>query len=443
MARLLPLLAGASLIACANEIPTAVDERLLPVDPVTFEVRLPWSQFASDLTVLGGFGRAEQLGVGLLAREFQGTFDARTLMHLNQLPLAAQVSDSLGTTRTDSVLTFVAGHLRITLDTMTSTRGPVRVTLGRTLVPWDVHTATWEHAIDTLNRQLPWPEAGGGPIDTLGIGEWNEFQGDSMFIALSAAGIAVLADSTSDRGLLMSVETPGERVDVTDVQLRLDTRPSVHRDTMITLVVDIRDLTFIYNPPPTPPAEELRVGGVPSWRSLLTLELPETVVGPPDACARVGCPIALTAERVNHAGLVLTSSPTGPAFQPSDSLGIEVRAVLAPEVLPKSPLGPPLLLSGSGLTVGARLPASAFLTGGAQQAEIPITPIVQRFMSGETAPGERSSGTIALLSLICRIEIGTCSEVASISYASFVGPGQPGEPHLRLILTVFDRVKLP
>ena len=49
MPRLLPLFMVATFAACENEVPTALDEGLLPVKPVTLEVRLPWSQFATRL----------------------------------------------------------------------------------------------------------------------------------------------------------------------------------------------------------------------------------------------------------------------------------------------------------------------------------------------------------------------------------------------------------
>ena len=48
--------------------------------------------------------------------------------------------------------------------------------------------------------------------------------------------------------------------------------------------------------------------------------------------------VPLTADRITHAGLVLTTRPVEAAFRPSDSLGVQARAVIAPEVLPKSPI---------------------------------------------------------------------------------------------------------
>jgi hypothetical protein len=442
--RLLPLLGAATLAACENEVPTALDERLLPVGPVTVEVRLPWSQFASNPRVLGGFGSASEVGLFFLANSYQGTLNARTLFHLGEFPVEVSVRDTAGTTRTDTQLSFIGASIMVRFDADASTNtGPVTIAAERTLSEWDAGSATWEHAIDTLGSRVAWAQPGGGPVAPLGRADWDERAADSLLIALDSAAVATLADTASDRGIRLALETPGHRLQIKTIQLQLQVRPSVRPDTLLVMPVNPRDWTFVYTPPPAPPTGELRVGGIPSWRSVFTIGLPASVAGSAEACARVTCPLQLTPERITHAGLVLTTAPTEAAFRPTDSLAIEARAVLAPEALPKSPLGEPLYVAEIGRTVGASLPFAGFAPGDPRPVELAITPLIQDLVRGTTPSGTRASPTLALLSLHCPSAITQCFESRSLTFASFAGPGQPGEPYLRILLTVAGRLELP
>ena len=429
------LLAAAALVACDDELPTSVDGDLIPVDPVTVEVRIPWSAFASDLAVWGGYGSPRQLGHGILARDFEGTLDARTLARFTTIPRVASVRDTTGTVRPDSALTYVGGRLLLRFDTLASTAdAPVTVSAGRTLHRWDVSSATWELAVDTLGVQDPWPEEGGGPVAPMGTAAWDPAEGDSALVELDSAMVAALTDTADvERGIRLSLETPGERLQVSGVSLRLDARPSINPDTVVQLTAIDRELTFIYAPFPEPPPEGVRVGGVPAWRTTFGVRLPETLSGPPALCAAVGCPLRLTPEAVSHAELVLTTRPTSPAaFQPTDTVRLDVRAVLAPERLPKAPLGGSFLAS-LGLT-GAPIPASAFAAGGARTVAVPLTPFVRALVDEVEEGEDPPPSTLALLSVF---------EPISISFASFVGPGEAGEPYLRLLVTASDPVELP
>ena len=434
--RLLPLLA-AVLGACQDQLPTAVGPALAPVRPLTFEVILPWSEFVSDARVLGGFGRPVQTGSGLVAHEFGGEVEAHTLVRMAEFPRAANVVDSLGTTRKDTLLTFLDATLFVTFDTTSnSSTGSVTLQLERILEPWDARTAGWELAVDSVGERTPWGEPGGGPVEPIAGTTWFPQTGlDGQFF-LNAATLALLGDTTrNDRGLRIRLATPGHRLDITGVRLDLRTSPSINQDNTVLLSVGLSELTYVYTPtPPAPEPDELRAGGVPAWRSVLTLGLPASVPGNPAVCARLSCPVPLTAGRLNHAGLLLTTEPTEPAFVPTDPIQFEVRGVLAPEFLPKSPLGAPLFLDTLGLAVGTTVPESAFHPGGARVVEIPITPIVRSLLSGSTLSGFRPTPTIALMELF---------EPISFTFGSFVGPGRSGEPRLRLVLTVSDQVALP
>jgi hypothetical protein len=448
--RLLPLALAATLAACENQSPAALDETVVPVGPITVEVHVPWSQFATNLQVFGGFGSPHDLiGRGYLANQYQGTLNARTLDQFFAFPTQTTVNDSTGTSLTDSNLTFIGGDLMVRFDADASTNTkPVKISLAQPTQTWDSATANWTNAVDSLGVKIPWAEPGGGPVVPLASTVWDKAQGDSILIHLDSATVAILgdtavADSARARGVRLSLDTPGERLQIKFMQLELTTRPSVHRDTLVTLVVDVAAQTFLYTPTPTPPTTGLRVGGIPAYRSTLTLALPKTVQGSADACAHVQCPLQLTADRITHAGLVLTTKPVEAAFRPTDSLGVQARTVLSPLQLPKSPIGDALFTDLNGRIIGASVPFAGFALGTPKTVEVPLTPVIKDLVSGKTTAGIAAPSAIALMSLRCPTDLTVCYESSSLTYAAFAGPGEPGEPYLRLVLTVSGKLDLP
>ena len=444
--RLLPLFLAASLAACKDQLPTSVDEQLLPVGPVSIEVRLPFSQFATSAKVYSGFGKAEELGSAIIADKFGGRVDARALFHYLAPPTSTDVTDSTGTTVTDDSISFTGATLILRLNRAASSNtGSVVINVSRTLTHWDSHTATWQMAVDSLGNQQAWPEAGGGPVKKIGTGSWNpELDGDSALIQLDSTAIAEFVDTaTVERGLLVSLVAPGQQVMVKSLNIGLILRPSVHPDTLVRLPFESpSDKTFIYNPPPAAPTD-LRVGGIPSARTVVSLTLPPTVAGTPAICAIATCPLALTPERLNHATLVLTTKASEAGFRPVDSLRLQAIPVLAPEFLPKSPVGPSQFRGTDGLVIGSDVAATAFVAGGSRTVEVPVTALVEDLLRGTTSTGAKASTAIGILSFSCNAETSVCVEPASIGFGSFVGVGQPGEPYLRLILTVSSPVGLP
>ena len=445
MGRMAPFCAVLALAACKDQLPTSVDERLLPVGPVSIEVRLPWSQFAASAKVYTGFGRAEEMGRGVLANQWGGSLNARTLLDFPRFPTSADIVDSTGTTLPDTLLTYVGGLLTLHFDTIASSNaGVVAIDVNRMIGDhWDPRTATWQLAVDSLDSRVPWTKPGGGPVALMGVVGWDPVA-DSVQIALDSAEVVAMADTLrSNQDLRVDLEAIGEQVVITRARLTLTVRPSIHRDTLVTLAaLNLLDMTFVYDPPPPPPPE-LRVGGIPAARTVIQLALPKTVTGTPEVCAIVTCPFALTDERVNYAAVVFTSRANPSAFVPVDSVRVHAVSVLAPEVLPKSPLGGPIFIDAVGRTIGSGISRAALSGAGGQRVEIPITPLVEDLLRGKTPSGASPSATLALLSVNCFEETGTCIEPQSISFASFAGVGKPGEPYLRLILTVSDKVGLP
>lgn len=421
-----------ALGACDEELPLGVVGTDLPAQPITVEVEIPWSDFASDLEVFGGFGSPAELGQGFVANQFANTLDARTLVRFTGYPGAVTVRDTTGAQRPDSSITFIGGRLVAFFDTLASTNtGAVTLGLGALQQEWDPTTATWEAAIDTINDFRPWTEAGGGPVTVLDTAVWDPAAGDSVVFQLDSAAVAAWADTLDlSRGARIEAFDPGPRVQINQTRLRLDVRPSSNPDTIAEVSVGSRATTFIYSPFPNPPPDGVRIGGAPSWRTILDITVPETIEGPPEFCAVVSCPFRLEPGQISFAALRLTSRTTDAAFQPTDTVRLDVRPVFDRSVMPKSPLGQSLV----GATLGRAVAPEAFGNSPGEVIEIPFTVFARDLLRGEDEDGNTPPNTLALLSVF---------EPLSIAFASFEGPGSPLEPVLRLVLTIGPDMELP
>lgn len=420
----------APLMACQEEIPTANQADLIPVDPVTVEVRLPFDEFAANLRVFGGYGGPAELSYGVMANGYEGSLDARTLIGWWPFPVAATVRDTTGTSRPDSSLVFVGGKMVVFVDTLASVHdGPVELGIGAMTRPWHYASADWQVAVDTVGDRQSWEEEGAGPVIPLGTSTWDPTEADSVIFELDSASVALWADTAAaEQGVRVDALTEGVRLQAQTFRLHLTTRPSSNPDTLVDLVVQARWRTFVYQPVLEDPETDFRVGGVPAWRTVFDMDFPTILDGPPELCQVVQCPLELTPESVNAASLLLTTSPPVDGFTPSDTLRIDVREVLEPSRLPKSPLGNSL----TGL-FGVRVPPVYFGDSTGSQVEIPMAGYVVNLIQADTAGGGQLSSTMALLSSF---------EPLSLPFASFYGPGSPFEPEMRLILTVGGQVEI-
>ncbi len=416
------------LLACQEEIVTVLEGDLVPVEAVTVEVILPFHEFAENLEAWGGYGRPYQLPSDVVALSFDGNLDARVLTNWFSFPTSAQVRDTSGLVRTDTLLTFVGGKIVARFDTLSSVLGEqAELAVGAMSQHWDVISASWTSAIDTVGENRAWEVAGAGPVTPVSTAFWEPALGDSVVFEIDSAGVALWADTAGVRmGARLDALDEGVRLDLTDLNLRLITRPSIHPDTLVELEVANRSRTFVYSPELGDPGDEIRVGGVPAWRSVFTMNLPEALNGPEALCEIVQCPLELTPESLVSASLVLTTQAPLAGFSPSDTLFMDVRPVLEPARLPKSPLGTSLLS-----TTGALLPPEDFGEGAGSQIEVQLGPYVQGLIGEESLVGIEAPKTLALLSSF---------EPLALSFASFEGPGSPLGPQLKLVLTLADDV---
>lgn len=424
-------LSAAFAAGCENELPTAVGGDI-PAEPVSVEVLIPWSGFASNLAVFGGYGSPAELGEGVVANAFEGTLTAHTLLDFLSYPTVATVRDATGTLRPDSSLTYVGGRLVAFFDTTASTNtGPVTLGLGALQDEWSERTASWLFAVDTINDQRPWPEPGAGPVVDFGTAVWDPAEGDSAVFELDSAMVAAWADTLGfSSGARIELIEPGSRLTLRNAALRIDTRPTLDPDTIVELLPITDRLTLVYDPFPTPPADGVRIGGAPAWRTVLDVTIPATITGPPEFCAVVSCPHTLEPGEISYAALVLTSRASDAAFQPTDSILLDVRPVYDRASMPKSPLGSSL----TGGALGRSVPAAAFGSEPGATVEIPFTSYARDLLRGEDEAGNPAPPTLALLSVF---------EPYSIAFASFEGPASASEPMLRLVLTIGPPVELP
>jgi len=423
-------LASWPFFGCQEDITTSLEGDLIPVGAVTVEVSLSFHEFAKDLTAWGGYGRPYELTQDIAARAFEGTLDSRVLNSWNPYPVATTVQDSTGLYTADSTLTFVGGTIVARFDTLTSVlEDSVTLTISALPRDWDFRTVGWDVAVDSVGDLQLWEEEGAGPATPLATAIWNPEAGDSVVFEIDSASVALWADTAdAEKGVRLETMTEGARLDLVTLTYRLSTRPSVHPDTIVELPVASRTRSFIYDPLPDAPVDEIRIGGVPAWRSVFTVDMPRTLDGPPELCQQVQCPLKLTAESLISAALVLTTQAPEPAFQPSDSLRLDVRPVLEPSRLPKSPLGSSLVG-----VLGILLPFEYFRDEAGIEVEIPLGPYIESLIAANETPGLEVPNTLALLSSF---------EPLSLYFAAFEGPDSPAAPELRLILTLAEDVRI-
>jgi hypothetical protein len=417
-------------MGCQENLPTMNLDNLIPTEAITVEARLTFDEFAENLRVYGGYGSPAELPYGMMAHKYEGELEARALFGFWPFPVVATVRDTTGTSRPDSSLVFVGGTLVVLIDTIASIHGDsVAVAVGAVQQPWHFESANWQVAVDTVGDLQPWAEEGASPVISMATTVWDPSVADTMVFVLDSADVALLADTAAAaQGIRLDALTEGVRIQAYSARLMLKTRPSSNPDTLVDVLVHPKFRTFIYEPVLEAPESDFRVGGVPAWRTVWDMNFPEELNGPQELCDKVGCPFVLEPDMVNSASLYLTTKAPPPGFVPSDPLRLDIRGVLAPERLPKSPLG--TSLAGSS---GVSVPFEYFADSVGTRIEVPIGGYVVELIRGVTATGGKVEETMVILSSF---------EPLSLPFGEFYGPGSASEPEIRLILTVGGGVEI-
>ncbi len=340
LSRWLPVLFGLIIVsACTEETPSEVGDDLLPSGEVrTFEVMLDPAQWLTFDTTFSGYTNPRNAPFTIVANKFEGALDANSLFRFGQPPVAINVRNSAGTATVDSTPSYFAGRLVLRFDSTTSDAAPpVRFRAFRTAEEWN-ETATWTLRTDSGSQQVPWTQPGGTRGASVDTATW--VAGDTVVLRVDSATVAAWMDTTdAGRGAVVISETTGARVRLTGAVLRLSVRSDIQPDTVFNVDVAPIVTTFIFNPPPPPPTE-LRVGGVPSWRTMLGVRGDLQSLTFP--CPGVSnCQIRLTDAHVNRAELLMQPVQRPAGFLPEDTMFIQARTLLTSAGVPleRSPVG--------------------------------------------------------------------------------------------------------
>lgn len=430
------------LAGCGSEEPTGVGGGLLPGGAVrTFELVLEPEQFLVGDTAFLGIAGPADAGFLVVARDFGGELDANGLVRFPAPPATVEFSDSAGATRSDSVASFPGAFVDVTIDTAASIApGPVDFALYHVTEAWDVESAGWTLRVDTGSVEEPWTQAGGTRGERLGAAVWSP--GDTLVsIHVDSAAVARWAgDDPVDRGGLLVSETPGTRMYVRRMNVRFQARPVPRPDTVVTATKDLTARTFLFHPAPGP-ASALRVGGTPTWRSVLRFrEGLDTLTLPCPGTADGDCRINLTDATLSFATLQLQPVTVPVAFQPEDSLKFGALPLLVSGLAPvsRAPLG---TLPGGASQVA--VPADLFTSAPSttEPVEVPITAFLAQLVA-ERGPDEEPPASA--LALLGPSELGgVFRTLGTFGFGSFAsGAGAAPGPRLRIIVTVATQVEI-
>lgn len=416
----LAALAG-MLAGCGDEDPTAVGSELIGPGFTTYEVTLDAERFLVSDTTYDRFGSLSLAPFQMVAAQFEGEVDIHTLFRV-LLPNQVSYEDSEGVNQTDSVFTIVGGTLTAVVDTLRSGGGPVDIEVVQLLESWHGSSATWELRVDTADAPQPWAVPGGTPGTRLATATWES--GDTLAIAFDSAGAAAFADSAGAyNGGMIRAATSGTRLRFRSIDFEFDVIPSASPDTVVQAGgMGVR--TVVAAPDaPVPAPEELRVGGLPAWRSALRFSDLQALSIPCSTGA--GCTVPLSDVTINHAALLLEPLPVG-GRRIEGAMRVEGRGILGAAGVPltRSPLTLSLGRMADSL-VSADFTASPPETA---TASVPVTRYVQQNLAASEDGPDRLEW-LALTAVNEQID-------PLFGYAVFGSLRSASPPRLHLIVTV-------
>jgi len=417
--------AVAALAACGDEDPTGVGSGLLGPGVRTFEVVFDAADFLERDTTFAALGTLDDAGFRLAAHGFGGELDARTLFSLVR-PATVTYTPPDGSSVTDSVQAVVGGRLVVVVDTLASSPGPIDVELVQLTQSWDRTTATWTMRFDTAGLAEPWQTPGGTVGPVVGGATWTA--GDTLEIALDSAAVAVWDDSTAAAiGGLIRSTTPGSRLFIQAMTFRYDMVP-VEADTVIEAGA-MSDSKIILTPDLTAaPPGVLRMGGLPTWRTMLRFQSLSDLRVPCGPDQPPECTLPLRDVTINLASLIFDPLPGG-GHRVERPLRLEARAVLQGPGIPlvrsplTQPVGPPTDTLARALFEGG--------DGDPATVRVPIT----SYLQFHTSPGDGPPPPQWLA-------LTAVGELTQFGHASFGGVASDRPPRLRLLVSVPDDVLL-
>ena len=335
----LPVVLGLfAATACTDETPTDVGDDLLPSGEVrTFEVILDPADYLTFDTTFTGYTSTRDASWVTLANQFDGVVDANGLFRFAAPPRIVTVRGASGVV-VDSFPRYFEGRLVLRIDTLQSQEPPVRLRAFHTAEEWD-RSANWTLRIDTGSVELPWATPGGTRGASIDTATWAA--SDSVVLRVDSAALAQLIDTTNAaRGTLVISETPNSRLRINGAVLRVSAHSALQPDTVLNFEVTPIANTFIFNPPPPAAGSQLRVGGVPSWRTMVGIRQDFANLTFP--CPGVAnCQVRLDEAHIARAELLLQPVTAPSGFIPEDTTFLAVRTLVVTSGIPleRSPIG--------------------------------------------------------------------------------------------------------
>lgn len=333
-----------TVAACSDETPTLSGPGEFPAGgrAVTREVILPASRFFEVLGGFSGYTRASDASYAVVANQYGGELNAHALARFVGFPRTVTYLRN-GVSKTDAAFSFAESRLVLNVDSLATAGRPFTLQVWEAAQRFDPRTATWTLAIDSVGEQVAFTEPGGTRGALLGQATYPVTGGDSLVVTLSPASIRRMADSTSP-GVVFTVAETGARIEFADLLLRIAVKPdSALPDTTITFTAGTgSNLTTVYTPEqPDAPAGTLAVGGIRSARTLLKLNLEQTVPGcpAPQTCAEV----PLSQVQLNQVAILLRPTAVPRGFAALNRVPLALRLVVEPELGRVAPLGQTLL----------------------------------------------------------------------------------------------------
>lgn len=329
-----------TVAACSDETPTLSGPDPFPPGsvPVTREVILPASRFFRVLGSFSGYSDASDAGYVVVANQYGGALNAHALARFRGFPRTVTYVRS-GATRTDSAFTYQDSRLVLSVDTLATAGRPFTLQVWEAAQRWDPATATWTYAVDSAGVREPWRQPGGtlGPL--LATATYPATGGDSLVVTLPAAAVRRLADTLS-QGVILTVAETGARVEFADLLVRVAVRPdsAIPDTTIVFAASSVGQRTTVYTPEqPDAPAGIIGVGGIRSARTLLELDLEQTVPGcaPGESCAEV----PLDQVQLNQVAILLRPTQVPSGFGALNNVPLALRLVVEPELGRVAPLG--------------------------------------------------------------------------------------------------------
>jgi hypothetical protein len=403
--------------ACSDEIPTLEGDEQFPPGgiSVTREVIIPAGQFFRTLGSFSGYTDAADAPYLVVANRYGGELDAHGLTRFRGFPRTVTYVRN-GVSKSDAAFTYLDSRLVLGVDSTASAGRPFTVQVWEAAQRWDAGSATWTNAVDTTGVRTPWVEPGGTRGPLLAQGTYGVNGGDSLVITLPAAVVARLADTLSN-GVVLTVAETGARLELSDILLRAAVRPdsAIPDTTIIFTTSSAGQRVTVYTPEqPDAPAGIIAVGGIRSARTLLELDLEQTVPG----CA-VGqtCPdVDLTTVQLNQVAILLRPTAVPRGFGAPNTVPIALRLVDEPELGRVAPVGQTVL------------DADANFAGGDSVVVLPVTNLARTLAANDSLPR-----TFALVSELSGTDAPPTFGVA------FFDP----DARLRIVYTLPARRPLP